>query len=202
MPMAEVRSELPVLGGKAKSKASEFLQRLFNNNEPGYFFLDSEDTLLESDSVAFLNLSIAIKADLHFQTCIQAKILQLDATFQAKLGWLVGQMYSRVGTLDWNPSALRQKVNQVLQEAAIWVDDSKVASLEAAFEAFARASPDTPMPQSEISRAIAKVPSKKQQVLKEAARVIEETLGPDQAVLAERLRKRLDGDAGIATLLK
>jgi len=39
-------------------------------------------------------------------------------------------------------------------------------------------------------------------LLKEAARVIEETLGSDQAALAEWLRKRLDGDAGIATLLK
>jgi hypothetical protein len=202
MPTAEVKSELPVLGGKSKSKASEFLQRLFNNNEPGYFFLDSEDTPLESDSVAFLNLSIAIKADLHFQTCLQAKILQLDATFQAKLGWLVGQMYSRVGTLDWEPSELRKKVNRVLQEAAIWVDDGKLASLEAAFEAFAQANPGSPMPQTEISKAIAKVPSKKQLVLKEAARVIGETLGPDQAALAERLRKRLEGDAGIATLLK
>ena len=202
MPMADVTAKFPVLGGKSKTKASEFLARLFNNNEPGYFFLDGEDTPLESDSVAFLNLSIAIKADLHFQTCLQAKFLQLDATFQAKLGWLVGQMYSRVGTLDWDPSVLKKKVSRVLQEAAIWVEDGKVASLEVAFEAFAQANPGSPMPQTEIARAIAKVPSKKQLVLKEAARVIEDTLGPEQAALAERLRKRLDGDVGIATLLK
>ena len=202
MPVANVSAELPVLGARAKNKASEFLQRLFNNNESGYFFLDSEDTPLDSDCVAFLNLSIAIKADLHLETCLKAKVLQLDATFQAKLGWLVGQMYSRVGTLDWDPAELTRKVAKVLQEAAIWIDDGKVAPLEAAFGAFAQANPGSPMSQSEISRAIAKVPSKRQLVLKEAARVIDEALGPAEVDLAERLRKRLEGDAGIATLLK
>ncbi|BAC47429.1 bsr2164 [Bradyrhizobium diazoefficiens USDA 110] len=41
-----------------------------------------------------------MKADLHLATCVAAKILQLTDTFQAKLGWLVGQMYSPVGTQD------------------------------------------------------------------------------------------------------
>lgn len=202
MPVANVSAALPVLGTRAKNKAAEFLQRLFNNNEPGSFYLDSEDTPLDGDCVAFLNLSIAIKADLHLATCLQAKILQLDATFQAKLGWLVGQMYSRVGTLDWEPAKLKGKVGKVLQEAAIWVDEGKVASLEAAFGTFAQANPGVPMPQGEVTYAIAKAPSRKQLVLKEATRVIDETLGPEHAGLADRLRKRLEGDAGISTLLK
>lgn len=202
IPVAKVNAELPVLGTKAKSKASEFLQRLFNNNESGYFFLDSEDTQLNYDCVAFLNLSIAIKSDLHLEKCLKAKILQLDATFQAKLGWLVGQMYSRVGTLDWDPTELKRKVSTVLQEAAIWVDDSKVPSLEDAFRAFTQENPDSRMTQAEIARVIAKVPKKKQLVLKEAARVIEEVLGPEHASLAEKVRRRLEGDAGLATLLQ
>ena len=202
LPPVEVAANLPVMGSKAKSKASEFLQRLFNNNEPGYFFLDSEDTPLDFDCVAFLNLSIAIKSDLHRESCLDAKILQLDATFQAKLGWLVGQMYSRVGTMDWTPSELTKKVGRVLQDAAIWIDDGKVSPLEEVFRTIATSRPDVRMTQAEISRAIAKVPSKKQLVLKEASRVIEEALGPEQAALAERLRKRLEGDAGLATFLK
>ncbi len=202
IPAAKVDAELPVFGAKAKSKASEFLQRLFNNNEPGYFFLDSEDTPLNHDCVAFLNLSIAIKAGLHLETCLKAKVLQLDATFQAKLGWLVGQMYSRVGTLDWEQGKLTKKVGSVLQEAAIWVDDGKVPSLEGAFRGFAEEKPGSRMTQAEITRIIAKVPKKKQLVLKEAARVVEEALGPEHATLARKVRRRLEGDAGLATLLK
>lgn len=199
---AQVSADLPVRGTKAKTKAAEFLKRLFDNNESGYFFLDSEDTPLETDCAVFLNLSIAVKSDLHLQTLIDAKILQLDATFQAKLGWLVGQMYSRVGTLDWDPVLLTKKIGGVLQDAAIWVDDQKVLPLEEAFRSRALAEPEVRMTQAEISRFISKAPSRKQLVLKEAARVIEEALGPAQAALAERLRKRLEGDAGLATLLK
>ena len=201
-PLVRVFADLPVIGAKAKNKASEFLQRLFNNNESGYFYLDGEDTLLDSDCVAFLNLSIAVKSDLHLKTLLASKILQLDATFQAKLGWLVGQMYSRVGTLDWEPVALKKKVGEVLQESAIWVEDQKVLPLEDAYRAKVVASPEARMTQADISRVIAKAPTRKQLVLREAARVIEDTLGPEYAALAERIRKRLDGDAGIATLLK
>lgn len=38
LPTPKVTAELPVLGAKAKTKASEFLGRLFNNNELGYFY--------------------------------------------------------------------------------------------------------------------------------------------------------------------
>lgn len=200
--LAGITAELPVIGAKAKTKASEFLQRLFNNNESGYFFLDSEDTSLDSDCVAFLNLSIPIRSGLHLKTCLDAKQLQLEATFQAKLGWLVGQMYSRVGTPDWDQSVLTKKVRKVLQESAIWVDDSMVSVLEEEFKARASETSEARMTKTEIARLVAKTPSRKQLILREVARVIGYTLGPDQKELAERLRKRLEGDAGLSTFLK
>jgi hypothetical protein len=199
---ASVKADLPVIGSKGKSKASEFLQRLLNNNEPGYFYLDAEDTPLDCDCVAFLNLSIAVKSDLHFDACLGAKILQLDSTFQAKLGWLVGQTYSRVGTQDWDHRKLTKKVSDVLRDAAIWVEDSKVAVIEAAFKEIALGRPDGPMTQAEIKRAINMAPTKKQLVLKEAGRVIDDALGPGNAEMAERLRKRLESDVGLTSLLK
>ena len=202
LPLANVEADLPVLGMKARNKASEFLQRLFNNNELGYFFLDSEDTSLEGDCVAFLNLSIPIKADLHHKTCLEAKILQLNETFQAKLGWLVGQMYSRVGTQDWAPTELNKKVTKVLKEAAIWIDDGKLAPVEEAFKEIARGTPGARMTQADITNVITKVPDKRRRVLDEASRVIGETLGPEEVSLAEKLRKRLEGDAGLSAVLR
>jgi hypothetical protein len=201
-PLADVEADLPVLGTKARNKASEFLQRLFNNNELGYFFLDSEDTALDGDCVAFLNLSIPIKSDLHRKTCLEAKILQLNETFQAKLGWLVGQMYSRVGTQDWEPTQLTRKVSKVLQEAAIWIDDGKLSPVEEAFKAIAQGNPGARMTQADITKVVSKAPDKRRRVLDEASRVIGETLGPEQAPLAERLRKRLEGDAGLSAALR
>lgn len=73
----------------------QFLERLFNNNEPEYFYLYEDDSFgLSEPMVAFLRLSIAVKTDLHYEKCLNAKFIELDENFTAKLGWLVGNMYS------------------------------------------------------------------------------------------------------------
>lgn len=197
-----VRAELPVLDLKAKNKTTEFLQRLFNNNEPGYFYLDAADTELAQDSVAFLSLSIAIRSDLHFGACLKAKILQLDSTFQAKLGWLVGQIYSRVGTDDWPTPALKAKIKQVIAEAAIWVDGTKVTALEKEFQRLVQGVPEAQMTRDQIDAVLAKVPTKKQVVFGEVSRIVKAALGPGQDALADRISKRLENDEGLALHLK
>jgi hypothetical protein len=202
--LAEIRAELPVVTVKNKQKLSDFLHRLFNNNEASYFYLDSRDTPLETDCVAFLSLSIAIKADLHFQTCLDAKILQLSDTFQAKLGWLVGQMYSRVGTPDWESRALSAKVRNTLKDAAIWVEDAYARPLVDAFKQLQQAGEqDAPqMTAMEVARVVSSTPTKKQRVMKEADRVIKAAVGEDQVPLAEKIRKRLDNDTNFSSLLQ
>jgi len=195
---ANVKAELPVLGDKSKTKSAEFLRRLFNNNEPGFFYLDAADTPLPADCAAFLPLSIAIKSDLHLAACLEAKVLQLTPNFQAKLGWLVGQQYSRVGTADWPPEALTKKVHKALEDAAIWIDEGKIRDLE---DILAGTDPEIIMTRPEIASAVRKVPSKKQQVIERAALVIGEAL-PNNVEVAEKLRKRLESDAALTTLLK
>ena len=157
--LAVVKAELPIVTARNKQRLSDFLHRLFNNNEPSYFYLDSRDTPLETDCVAFLNLSIAIEAELHFQTCLDAKFLQLNDTFQARLGWLVGQMYSRVGTPDWESKALSAKVRNTLKDAAIWVEDANARPLFEAFEQLQQtAGHDARMTAADAARAISGPP--------------------------------------------
>lgn len=100
------------------SKLSEFLGRLFNNNIPDYFYLHHDVSLDFVDpSVAFLRVSIALKSELHYSVCLASKVLELDDNFQAKLGWLVGNLYSRVGTEDWVPNSLDQpKFNKLIND--------------------------------------------------------------------------------------
>ena len=45
-------------------------------------------------------MSIALKAAAHYDVCLKAKIAQLDHVFAAKVGWLTGNLYSRVATPD------------------------------------------------------------------------------------------------------
>lgn len=122
--------ESPVCSERDRNRFHQFLERLFNNNEAEFFFLRrAVDRGLGEDSCAFLALSIAIKSELHYDTCVRAKVLELGDSFRAKLGWLVGQMYSRVGTEDWTPSTLQREIDEILRGAAIWVPEKELKVL-------------------------------------------------------------------------
>lgn len=212
MQSPDVKAELPVLTMKAKNSLGEFLKRIYNNNESGYFYLDGAGTPLIGDCCAFLNLSIAIKAPEHYPKCLDAKILQLNDTFQAKLGWLVGQMYSRVGTRDWELPDLRVKVQATLENAAIWVPDASLKQLEDTYKTRA-AEVETgskTMTQEEIASALKKVPTKKAQILEQLTTVFSSAIGqlkPEEnpeifQALSRKIFKRLDGDAAFTRLTK
>ena len=201
-PFGEVKSELPIVGLKAKNKISEFMSRLLNNNEPGFFYLDAEGTELGTDCVAFLNLSIAIKSDLHLRTCISAKMLQLTDTFQAKLGWLVGQMYSRVGTPDMDLDKATKKISESLKGAALWFDDAKIKAIESRFAELSQINPEKTLSETEITAMIRGVPSVRDQVVARAAEIIRAALGNNQAETARRVTSRLSSDAVLKKLLQ
>lgn len=114
----ELESRLGFASEDRKEKLRQFVERVMNNNEDSYFFLRAEPTHgLDEDHCAFLQLSIALKADLHYDTLLAAKILQLQEPFQHKLGYLVGTSYSRVGTEDWVPKHLTaEDFNKAVQE--------------------------------------------------------------------------------------
>lgn len=81
---------------------SQLVERIYNNNENEYFFLYKDLNLnFAEDMVAYLKVSFALKVELHYEKCLNAKIMELSDEFKAKLGWLVGEMFSRVGTVDW-----------------------------------------------------------------------------------------------------
>ncbi|MER3422422.1 MAG: hypothetical protein C4293_03515 [Nitrospiraceae bacterium] len=110
----------------------KFLERLLNN-EPEYFYLQPEPVLGFADPhCAFLRLSIPIKAAPHYDPCFRARILSLTDVFQAKLGRLVGNMYSRVGTEEWVPTVERERdfeerIFEMLDRACKWVDEKRLA---------------------------------------------------------------------------
>ncbi len=102
-----------------KPRLTEFLRQLYNNNDKEHFFLHRwpEKGLLEN-SCSFLYLSIALKAEQHYKMLVNAKRIQLDDNFKSKLGWLVGNLYSRVGTRDFYPGFVqdKQSFNEILEE--------------------------------------------------------------------------------------
>jgi hypothetical protein len=114
----------------------DFLNKLLNNNISEYFYLAADPELdIPSPHVTFLALSVAIKAE-HYGICLDARFAQLQEIFQAKLGWLVGDYYSRVATPDWVPTLKNQQefeafIDEILDNMSIWVDNHSLAELKA-----------------------------------------------------------------------
>lgn len=136
----EIDLKARLVKNNVKALLAQQLERLFNNNELEYFYFHEDASIGFPQSVAFLRLSIAIKSSLHYDTCLNAKRLQLKDNFQAKLGWLVGNMYSRVGTKDWVPETLKdhefkKMIEKILEDNFIWVDEKKLKVLKTSLEA-------------------------------------------------------------------
>lgn len=78
------------------------MERFLNNTESEYFFLPhAGHPNLHEDLLVHLRLSIALRKD-HYEVLAKSKLAELDDIFQAKLGWLKGNIYSRVGTPDFS----------------------------------------------------------------------------------------------------
>jgi len=126
---SELEKKLQYCSDNAREKMKQFIIKLYNNNLPGFFYLHYDPILnISEPMVAFLNLSIALKADLHYEKCLSARITRLKPEFKAKLGWLVGNLYSRIGTPDWvptyytNPKEFDDKIEELLDLHCTWVD--------------------------------------------------------------------------------
>lgn len=106
----------------------QLAERLLNGNQDEYFFLQRDPSSgFEDDYCAFLQLSVALKAELHYETLLAAKILQLSDSFQHKLGHLVGTMYSRVGTEgcvpeDATAEEFRSRVRNLVDDLVDWLE--------------------------------------------------------------------------------
>jgi hypothetical protein len=191
-----------------RQKLVDFMRKLLNNNHGEYFYLEAEPGLGFSDACcAFLRLSVALRAADHYQTLLAARRLALAEVFQAKLGWLVGNLYSRVGTPDWVPDSLTKdafedKVSRIVGEVAEWVSESK---LKEARKAAREAHLDVETaPTTELRRLLdsASAPRKKQLVIQAVLRVVAAHTSASTARGDTSLARLLEMDPDISSLLK
>jgi hypothetical protein len=174
---------------------SDFLYKLFNNNDPHYFFLkEQQDMNIAEDMCAMTALSITIKNE-HYSECLKARVLQLDDLFQAKLGWLVGQKYSRVGTPDWDPDELGQRVNQVMLNTAVWVADDQFSRVNKEVEKVEQATGSV-VGQEQLTKILTSLPVKKTQAIDAIFSVLisEKLLAADPDLVKRNLRRKLQDD--------
>ncbi len=93
-----------IIDADAYNKLRLFGESLLNNNVSNYFYLHQvpeKDGIVTEPACAFLALSITLRIE-HYDLCLAAKVAQIKEGFRAKLGWLVGDIYSRIGTTEWD----------------------------------------------------------------------------------------------------
>jgi hypothetical protein len=119
-------AEVPICTNRSRNVMNLFLERLFNNNALDYFYLHAEPSKgLAKSYCAFLRLPIALHANEHYDKILNSRILGLNENFQSKLSWLVGQLFSRVGTQDWEKEQLSKNTKQALRRNIVWIDDKQ-----------------------------------------------------------------------------
>lgn len=121
---------------KGKSKAAELIESICNQNAwaLGIFFLQANtDVKIPEDSVALLPVSFAVSSDLCYDKLVKHRSGRLNIAFQSRLGWLVGNLYSRVAAPDF-PKSNREEVQRDLldkksENLPRWIDKKQLKIL-------------------------------------------------------------------------
>jgi hypothetical protein len=103
--------------------------------------------------------------------------LGLSEPFRAKLGWLVGQLFSRVGTQDWERQKLKELIKDALADAAIWIEDGKISDLERLAKRWTMDNPGQVISESVIRNLVSQVPKRKEQVIEKLLEIIQSSQG-------------------------
>ena len=202
---SSIERKLGICSVATQPKMVQFVERLLNNNQEDYFSLQPEPgSGLEQDHCAFLQLSITLKAELHYETLLAAKILQLSESFQHKLGHLVGTMYSRVGTEDWVPqhaseADFRSRTRGLVADLVDWLDKDLHGRVLRELKKL----DDEEQTTERLIEIIEKNKKTKEIKLKESLDAIEEVL-LDVGIESERcgkIRRRLESNSNIKSRL-
>lgn len=93
---------------EARPQFVQAVERILNNTHEWYFYLRADkDAGLGDDCCAFLRVTVSLQAQ-HYDLLLRAKRAQLRPVFQARVGDLVGSLYSRVATEDWSEDDVRR----------------------------------------------------------------------------------------------
>jgi hypothetical protein len=135
------RNDLAIAAGVCKEsdrqKAIDLTKRIMNNNNPEYFYLHQsvrQGIEFPNNSCALLRLSFSVRSEDFYDICLRNRILSLKDVFSAKLGFLISEIYSRVGTEDWpdnfSPEFFDEFVEETLGGIFMWVPGDKLTRLE------------------------------------------------------------------------
>ena len=201
-------SDIPgIFRNDSRVEGRRFIERVINQNEQaiGLFYLHTDaDAGIARPSVAMLRIGICLRAE-HYDKLVAARRGRLRSEFQAKLGWLTGNLYSRIGTEDWSESEDRRKqqrkmIDEILDGLPDTVWWTEAAIGKAKSEGFSAVGKSA----TEIGEALKAFEPKPldQQLLDSIARVASNSSLGIAPEAIDKLVKRIPNDATIAPILR
>lgn len=193
-----------------KGNARLLLERIFNQNEQalGLFYLHADAVAgVAVPSVALLRVGIALRVD-HYEILVRSRCGRLGPEFTVKLGWLVGNLYSRVGTEDWSEPPERKRQVDILirdtldkgapDKVPIWVKESLVQEARNNGVEIEKLSP------SELEKELEKHKpvTVKERVITRVAEIVKEVVPDVTEDQIKKLSNRLNNDRIFANALK
>lgn len=103
---------------ETKYKARDLMERLFNQNEAalGLFYLHNDSTSgIDVPSVSLLRIAVTLRVE-HYDILKKARRGRLTAEFRNKLGWLIGNLYARIGTQDWHDDERKKDLEKLIKQ--------------------------------------------------------------------------------------
>ena len=184
---------------ESKFKAEQLLERIVNQNEQGMgiFYLHPDAAVkIPVHSVALLQVSIAVRAKEHYDLLVRARCGRLSEQFRDKLGWLIGNLFSRVATDDL-PKEMRKKIisgflkpSNGIERTPCWVprENARLANK--------RRLDIENLPREQLAAYLEqqKPESPKDIAINQAISVINEIAGPFSNDILEIVRLRLSND--------
>lgn len=121
---------------ESRFRADNLLSRILNQNEHGLglFYLHADvDVGIADPSVAMIQVSITLRRE-HYEKLVAARSGHLTPEFQSRLGWIIGNLYSRVATQEWEPEKRKVAINAVLEacqksgKGPFWLSQASVSA--------------------------------------------------------------------------
>ena len=200
---------LPVCDKNNEILVRQALERLLHNTEDGLFFLkkDSHPQIV-NELCVFLPLSVSVRNE-HYDACLKSKIAQLTDIFQAKVGWLVGNVYSRVGTPDIEEIESEadkfksEFFEEIVYQKSAWLSSPQLKSLKESLKVWERDNPNTELDKTSALELVSAVPDMLEMITERiTTQLVKNGFLDDDSDLKRRVKNVLFNDTVLKKLIR
>jgi hypothetical protein len=191
---------------ESKQEAKMLIERILNQNEEklGLFYLHPDTSVeIGEPAIAVLRVSIALRNE-HYSILRSARRGRLKSEFRNKLGWLVGNLYSRAATTDWHENnqqkQMESHIETLLKNAVnYWPPQSVINDIKSKMGT----EWDRQLDSEKIELLKKHTPPPfKDEIAKKSSEILQEIVPDIAPDIAKKFETRLKNDPAIAQTIK